>query len=110
MERRIPLVLTDSVGLILLFVLTLAPFASVAATIPPVATHGYSIFDETMVDMTWPQVEKAAQEGAAILFGDPASFDPEASRQRTEGLARSLASLIENFMKGKGEYKASEIK
>jgi creatinine amidohydrolase len=29
---------------------------------------GYSIFDETMVDMTWPEVEKAAQEGAIILL------------------------------------------
>jgi creatinine amidohydrolase len=35
---------------------------------PPITTHGYSIFDETMVDMAWPQVEKAAQEGAIILF------------------------------------------
>jgi creatinine amidohydrolase len=35
---------------------------------PAVTTHGYSIFDETMVDMAWPQVEKAAQEGAIILF------------------------------------------
>ncbi len=35
---------------------------------PAVTTHGYSIFDETMVDMAWPQVEKAAQGGAVILF------------------------------------------
>ena len=29
---------------------------------------GYSIFDETMVDMSWPQIEKAAQEDTVILF------------------------------------------
>jgi creatinine amidohydrolase len=35
---------------------------------PAISTNGYSIFDETIVDMTWPQVEKAAQEGAIVLF------------------------------------------
>jgi creatinine amidohydrolase len=35
---------------------------------PGITTDGYSIFDETMVDMAWPQVESAAQEGAIILF------------------------------------------
>lgn len=29
---------------------------------------GYSIFDETMVDMTWPQIEDAAKEGAIALL------------------------------------------
>jgi creatinine amidohydrolase len=29
---------------------------------------GYSIFDETMVDMTWPEIEKAAGEGAIVLL------------------------------------------
>jgi creatinine amidohydrolase len=29
---------------------------------------GYSIFDETMVDMTWPEIEKAASEGAIVLL------------------------------------------
>ncbi len=28
---------------------------------------GYSIFHETMVDMTWPEVEQAAKDGAIIL-------------------------------------------
>jgi creatinine amidohydrolase len=28
----------------------------------------YSIFDETMVAMTWPAIEKAASEGAAVLL------------------------------------------
>jgi len=29
---------------------------------------GYSIFDETIADMTWPEVEKAAKDGAIILL------------------------------------------
>jgi creatinine amidohydrolase len=29
---------------------------------------GYSIFDETMVDMAWPEIEKAAGEGAIVLL------------------------------------------
>ena len=29
---------------------------------------GYSIFDETMVDMTWPEIEKAAKEESVVLF------------------------------------------
>jgi creatinine amidohydrolase len=29
---------------------------------------GYSIFDETMVDMTWPEIEKAAGKGAIVLL------------------------------------------
>ena len=29
---------------------------------------GYSIFDETMVDMAWPDIEKAAKEGAVVLL------------------------------------------
>lgn len=28
---------------------------------------GYSIFHETMVDMTWQEVEQAAKDGAIIL-------------------------------------------
>jgi len=29
---------------------------------------GYSIFDETMVDMTWPEVEKATEDEAIVLL------------------------------------------
>jgi creatinine amidohydrolase len=29
---------------------------------------GYSIFDETIVDMTWPEIEKAIQENAIVLL------------------------------------------
>ena len=31
-------------------------------------SEGYSIFHETMADMTWQEVEKAAEEGAVILL------------------------------------------
>jgi creatinine amidohydrolase len=34
----------------------------------PVTLGGYSIFHETMVDMTWPEVEKAVKEGAIVLM------------------------------------------
>ena len=34
----------------------------------PVASGGYSIFHETMVDMNWPAVEKSAEQGAIILL------------------------------------------
>ena len=35
---------------------------------PDVTTRAYSIFDGTMVDMTYPEIEKAAQEKAIVLF------------------------------------------
>jgi hypothetical protein len=35
---------------------------------PEITTKGYSIFDGTMVDMTYPEIEKAAQEKAIVLF------------------------------------------
>ena len=38
------------------------------ATDFPVTSGGYSIFHETMVDMNWPDVEKAAEQGAVILL------------------------------------------
>jgi creatinine amidohydrolase len=38
------------------------------ATDIPVTSGGYSIFHETMVDMNWPDVEKAAEQGAIILL------------------------------------------
>ena len=34
----------------------------------PITSGGYSIFHETMVDMNWPDVEKAAEQGAVILL------------------------------------------
>ncbi len=35
---------------------------------PNLTTQGYSIFNETMVDMPWPAVEQAAKDGAIILM------------------------------------------
>ena len=58
-------------GLILMMILGISSTAFAEKTTtagPTVTTHGYSIFDETMVDMAWLQIEKAAQEGAIILF------------------------------------------
>ncbi len=55
--------------LLTLFAISFTAWAGGTKTAgPSITTHGYSIFDETMVDMAWPQVEKAAQEGAIILF------------------------------------------
>ncbi len=58
-----------------LFILSVAvlwacstPLVEGETTGPAVTTHGYSIFDETMVDLSWPQIEKASQEGAIVLF------------------------------------------
>jgi creatinine amidohydrolase len=34
----------------------------------PTGEVGYSIFQETMADMTWPEVEKAARDGAVVLM------------------------------------------
>lgn len=57
-----------SIGLLIIFWLCSTAAAGGTTTGPPITTHGYSIFDETMVDMAWPQVERAAREGAIILF------------------------------------------
>jgi creatinine amidohydrolase len=36
--------------------------------VPQAREGGYSIFRETMADMAWPDVEKAAKDGAAVLM------------------------------------------
>jgi len=43
-------------------------FLSVMEGTPPEDYQGYSVFQETMVDMTWQEVEKAAEEGAIVLL------------------------------------------
>jgi len=43
------------------------PRSSVIAATSP-ASGGYSILNETMVDMTWPELEKAARQGAIVLL------------------------------------------
>jgi creatinine amidohydrolase len=56
-------------------------------------------------DQSWSDARRITPLG---YFGDPASFDPEVSRQRAESSALSIADLIENFLRGKGVIKASE--
>lgn len=51
-----------------LFLVAAFPAARTAQNPPEVTSGGYSIFHETMVDMTWPEVEKAAREGAIVLM------------------------------------------
>ena len=36
---------------------------------PELTRGGYSIFHETMADMTWLEVERAARNGAVVLWG-----------------------------------------
>ncbi|MCJ7484698.1 MAG: creatininase family protein [Candidatus Aminicenantes bacterium] len=54
-------------GMALLAALSNAGSGVGQATLPA-ALGGYSIFDETMVDMTWPEVEEAAKDGAVVLM------------------------------------------
>jgi creatinine amidohydrolase len=35
---------------------------------PEISSRGYSIFDETLVDMSWPEVEKLANPETLVLF------------------------------------------
>lgn len=35
---------------------------------PDETLEGYSIFHETMTDMTWPEIEQSAKDGAIVLF------------------------------------------
>ncbi|TFG54100.1 MAG: hypothetical protein E4H35_07690, partial [Candidatus Aminicenantes bacterium] len=54
-------------GMALLAALSNAGSGVGQATLPA-ALGGYSIFAETMVDMTWPEVEEAAKDGAVVLM------------------------------------------
>lgn len=56
------------VCLLLLAALLINGLLLAASKGPEVTTKGYSIFDGTMVDMTYPEIEKAAQEKAIVLF------------------------------------------
>lgn len=69
MKRGMASVVTGSVGLMSLLAVLFSGVGFTASAAPPEATKGgYSIFDETIVDMTWPEVEKAAKEGAVVLL------------------------------------------
>jgi hypothetical protein len=52
---------TKSVIVIIIASIVATASSGETAAGPAISTNGYSIFDETIVDMTWPQVEKAAQ-------------------------------------------------
>lgn len=53
----------------------------------------------------WSDAEKLTPSG---YFGNPAGFNPEAGKMIIEGHAKSVANLIEAFIKG--NYKPPEIK
>jgi creatinine amidohydrolase len=36
---------------------------------PELMRNGYSIFDETLADLTYPEVEALARDGAVVLWG-----------------------------------------
>ncbi len=56
-------------GMILFFiVLFTADHICASSAAPDITARGYSIFDGTMVDMTYPEVEKAAKEKAIVIF------------------------------------------
>ncbi len=54
-------------GIIMVWILVIASSGETASG-PSLSTQGYSIFDETIVDMKWPEVEKAARDEAIVLF------------------------------------------
>lgn len=51
-----------------LLALVLPSSALSAGEAPEITTKGFSIFDETIVDMTWQEIEKAAQEKTIIIL------------------------------------------
>ena len=67
MENKLLLGL-GGLGVILLLALALPLSALSAEKGPEITTKGYSIFDETIVDMTWQEIEKAAKEKAIIIL------------------------------------------
>ncbi len=54
--------------LVLGFLFVSAGQASASSKGPELTTRGYSIFDGTMADMTFPEIEKAAREKAVVIF------------------------------------------
>ncbi len=99
---------TILVGSFCIMVMCLFPFAIQAGhypelgALPVAADGGYSIFDETMVDMNWLDVEKAGQRGATILLSVavieehgpalPLGVDTYASYLRSKLIRRELMS------------------
>jgi creatinine amidohydrolase len=65
---------------------------------------GYSIFDGTMVDMKWPEVDQAAKDGAIVLF--PTGVIEEHGRHLSLGVdtygAYLKCRLTKQYLEGKG--------
>ncbi len=64
-RRRLPILLVSS------FILAVLVASAPSPSIPHAKfalTKGYSLFDGTMVELTWTQVEQAAAEGAIVLL------------------------------------------
>lgn len=68
------------------------------------AGKGYSIFDGTLVDMKWPEVEQAAKDGAIVLF--PTGVIEEHGRHLSLGVdtygAYIRCKLTKQYLEEKG--------
>jgi len=64
----------------------------------------YSIFEETMVGMKWPEVEKALRDGAVILFptGVIEEHGPHLSLGVDAYLGYLMCKLIKHELEAKG--------
>ena len=71
---------------------------------PAPAEGGYSIFHETMVDMAWPEVEKAAKDGAVVLMttGVIEEHGPHMSCGTDAYLGYFLCKLTRRELESKG--------
>jgi len=70
---------------------------------PEIVMGGYSIFDGTMADMTYPQIEKAAKERAIVLF--PVGVIEEHGPHLPLGVDTYGAYLRAKMIKGELEKK-----
>ncbi|MBW2610504.1 MAG: creatininase family protein, partial [Deltaproteobacteria bacterium] len=66
-------------------------------------SQGYSIFHETMADMSWPEVQKASEEGAIILF--PTGVIEQHGPHMCTGVDTYLAYVYARILKEKLETK-----
>jgi len=101
------LVISGSVCLLL--VLAALPFISACAKAPqtagpPLTTKGYSIFDGTMADMTWPDVEKAAKSGAIVIvqIGTVEQHGPHMAQGTDTYMGQVVAKLVKQSLESKG--------
>lgn len=78
-------------------------FASPSSKAPELTSRGYSIFDGTMADMTYVQIEKAAKEKAIIIF--PVGVIEEHGPHLPLGVDTYGAYLQAKLIKGELEKK-----